>query len=116
MWLVTCSTHVASYKMSKYLASLSSSATASGTGGEGHSGFSKWQVLTLLGLGVSVAAVSIGAVYLWRRRTSKRHKLPDRSVEPQEDGAVESKSSTVETEPQLPVSYDIYINRLIVHL
>ena len=102
--------------MSKYLASLSSSATASGTGGEGHSGFSKWQILALLGLGVSAAAVSIGAVYLWRRRTSKRHKLPDRSVEPQEDGTVESKSSTIETEPQLPVSYFIYIytNNLFV--
>ena len=69
--------------------------------GNGQTGFSK-----LLALGAVIALVSIGAatVYLWRR--SKRHKLPDRIVEPLKNGTVESKSSAVETEPQLPVSYN----------
>ena len=58
----------------------------------------------LIRLGVVIAISSIGVVYLWRR-TSRRHRLPDRNVEPQEDG-------TVETESQLSVSY-IYIYILV---
>ena len=57
----------------------------------------------LLGLG-AVIALGAATVYLWRR--SKRHKLRDRIVEPLKNGTVESKSSAVETEPQLPVSYN----------
>ena len=54
----------------------------------------------LLGLG-AVIALGAATVYLWRRS-----KLPDRIVEPLKNGTVESKSSAVETEPQLPVSYN----------
>ena len=60
-------------------------------------------ILELLGLGVVIAVGGIGAFYWWKR-----------NVEPQEDGTVESNSSTVETEPQLPVSYNIYIYILYI--
>ena len=67
-------------------------------------------ILELLGLGAVIAS-GIGAFYLWKRT----HRLPDGNVEPQEDGTVESNSSTVETEPQLPVSYNIYIYILYIY-
>ena len=49
---------------------VSSSSSNSSNGATADSGLSKWQVLALLGFGVSVTAVGLGAVWYLRRRSS----------------------------------------------